>query len=216
MSAVTDEDLRAAREEEERRRMALGDALGAESSLRERIAALQASIEAVSAERERTRAALASLPGELSALRARRVSLDEEAQAASRSARGAADAARVAEEEASRTRVSLAEAQAARVETLLRGQAAALREAVDRAEKDLAEAHPTELPAGLRWLPDLGEGVAIASTRAAVLALRARGLSVIVPDDIAEMAVPAGCERLGDVVHDGDLRNVFLDRKSVV
>ena len=218
VSAVTDEDLRAAREEEERRRIALGDALGAESSLRERIAALQASIDAVSHERERTRAALASLPGELSALRARRVSLDEEAQAASRSARGAADAARVAEEEASRTRVSLAEAQAARVETLLRGQAAALREAVDRAEKDLAEAHPTELPAGLRWLPDLGEGVAIASTRAAVLALRARGLSVIVPDDIAEMAVPAGCERLGDVVHDGDLRNVFLapDRRTAL
>jgi chromosome segregation protein len=217
-STVSDEDLRAAREEEERRRIALTDALATESGLRERIAATSASIEAVSAERERTRSALATLPGELSGLRAKRTGLDDEAQEAAKRARDAADAARAAEEESSRTRVSLAEAQAARVETLLRGQAAALREAVDRAEKELAQEHPTELPAGLRWLPSLGEGVAIASTRAAVLALRARGLSVIVPDDVVEVATPAGCERLGDVVKDPDLRNVFLapDRRTAL
>ncbi len=210
-SAVTDEELREAREEEERRRIALSDALGGESSLRERIAALQASIEAVAAERGRSRALMATLPGELANLRGRRTTHDEEAQAAAKRAREAADAARVAEEEASRTRVALAEAQAARVETLLRGQAAALREAVERAEREIAEAQPAELPAGLKWLPEIGEGIAIASTRAAVLALRARGLSVIVPDDI-EVSTPAGCERFPDT------RNVFLapDRRTAL
>ena len=210
-SAVTDEELREAREEEERRRIALSDALGGEASLRERIAALQASIEAVAAERGRSRALMATLPGELANLRGRRTTHDEEAQAAAKRAREAADAARVAEEEASRTRVALAEAQAARVETLLRGQAAALREAVERAEREIAEAQPAELPAGLKWLPEIGEGIAIASTRAAVLALRARGLSVIVPDDI-EVSTPAGCERFPDT------RNVFLapDRRTAL
>ncbi|MBI2982813.1 MAG: AAA family ATPase, partial [Chloroflexi bacterium] len=213
LSAVSDEELREAREEEERRRIALTDALGGESSLRERIAALQASIEAVAAERGRSRALMAALPGELATLRGRRATHDEEAQAAAKRAREAADAARVAEEEASRTRVALAEAQAARVETLLRGQAAALREAVERAEKEIAEAHPTELPAGLRWLPEIGEGIAIASTRAAVLALRARGLSVIVPDDV-EVSTPAGCERFPGQ----EARNVFLapDRRTAL
>ncbi|MEK7860394.1 MAG: hypothetical protein AAB284_03440, partial [Chloroflexota bacterium] len=71
LSAVSDDELRTAREEEERRRIALADALAAESTLRERIAALQASLEAVAAERERTRATLTALPGELATLRTR-------------------------------------------------------------------------------------------------------------------------------------------------
>ncbi|MBM4434769.1 MAG: chromosome segregation protein SMC, partial [Chloroflexi bacterium] len=61
LSAVTDEELREAREEEEKRRIALADALAAESALRERIAALQASIDAVVGERARARALLQTL-----------------------------------------------------------------------------------------------------------------------------------------------------------
>jgi len=220
LSAVSDDELSEAREEEERRRLALADVLGIETGLRERVAALQASIEAVESERQRTGALLATLPGDLAALRARRAEHDREAMEAARRARDAADAARSAEERASRTRVALAEAQAARVETLLRGQAAALRAAVERAEQELAEMQPGELPAGLRWLPEVGEGVAVASTRAAVLALRARGMSVIVPDDVVEIATPAGCERLSDVLADPEpaLRNVFVapDRRTAL
>ena len=178
LSAVTDDELREARAEEERRRIALADALGVETSLRERIAALQASIDAVTAERGRSRAALQTLPGELAALRGRRATHDDETHAAAKRARDAADAARVAEEEASRTRVALAEAQAARVETLLRGQAAELREAVAAVTRELEG----ELPAGVKWAPELGEGMATASTHAAVLGLHVRGVSVFMPD----------------------------------
>jgi chromosome segregation protein len=211
-SAVSDEELRAAREEEERRRIGLADALRSESSLRERIAALQASIEAVAAERGRSRALIASLPSELAALRARRATHDDEAQQAAKRARAAADAARVAEEEASHTRVALAEAQAARVETLLRGQAAALRDVVARVEAELAAEFSTELPRGVSWLSGLGEGLAVASTRAAVLGLRIRGVSVFVPDDVAAVPTPAGCDRIADVM------NVFLapDRRTAI
>jgi chromosome segregation protein len=116
LSAGTEDELRVAREEEERRRIAAADAASAEASVRERVAALQASLEAIAAERDRTRTALAALPAELSSLRGRREQVDEEAAGAARHAREAADAARVAEEDASRTRVALAEARAARVE----------------------------------------------------------------------------------------------------
>ena len=117
LSLGTDEELRDAREEEEKRRIASGDASTAESSLRERVAALQASLEAISAERDRTRTALAALPAELSSLRGRREKIEQEATDAARQARESADTARVAEEEASRTRIALAEARAARVES---------------------------------------------------------------------------------------------------
>jgi chromosome segregation protein len=191
LSAVTDEELREAREEEEKRRIALADALGDESALRERIAALQASIEAVSAERGRTRVLVQTLPGELAVLRARRATHDEEAQGAAKRAREAADAARVAEEEASRTRVALAEAQAARVETLLRGQAAELRDALAAVAREMEG----ELPAGVKWSPDFGEGMATASTHAAVLGLRVRGVSVFMPDDRGALNVTLAPDR---------------------
>jgi len=116
-TAGTDEDLRAARQEEEVRRIASADAASSEASARERVAGLEASLAAIGAERERTGAALAALPAELASLRARRTRVDEEATDAARRARESADSARTAEEEASRTRVALAEARAARVET---------------------------------------------------------------------------------------------------
>ncbi|MDQ6857741.1 MAG: chromosome segregation protein SMC [Chloroflexota bacterium] len=113
----TDDDLRQAREEEERLRILAADGVAAEASLRERIAALTASLEAVASERDRSRSTLASLPAELAALRERRGTVENEATEAARRARESADAARVAEEGMSRTRIALAEAQAARVET---------------------------------------------------------------------------------------------------
>ncbi|TMB77629.1 MAG: hypothetical protein E6J52_05715, partial [Chloroflexi bacterium] len=116
LTAGTDEELRTAREEDERRRIAAADATDAESTLRERVAALTASVEAIAAERDRTRTTLAALPAELASLRERRERIDAEAAEAARRARESADAARVAEEDASRTRVALAEARAARVE----------------------------------------------------------------------------------------------------
>src|SRR5438067_1920097 len=116
-TAGTDEDLLAARQEEERRRIASADAASTEASARERVAGLEASLDAIGAERERTGAALAALPAELASLRERRTRVDEEAADAARRARESADSARTAEEEASRTRVALAEARAARVET---------------------------------------------------------------------------------------------------
>ena len=117
LSASTDEELREAREEEERRRIAAGDASAAESTVRERVAATAASLEAIAAERDRTRTTLAALPAELSSLRGRREKVEEEAAEAARRAREAADAARGVEEDASRTRVAQAEARAARVES---------------------------------------------------------------------------------------------------
>ncbi|HEV2011051.1 MAG TPA: chromosome segregation protein SMC [Candidatus Limnocylindria bacterium] len=117
VATSTDEELRTARQEEERLRIAAADVASAEASLRERIAALSASLEAVAAERDRSRATLATLPAEVAALRERRATVDTEAADAARRARESADAARVAEEDMSRTRVALAEAQAARVET---------------------------------------------------------------------------------------------------
>src|SRR5712692_10876100 len=53
-TASTDEDLRAARQEEERRRIASADAASTEASARERVAGLEASLDAIAAERERT------------------------------------------------------------------------------------------------------------------------------------------------------------------
>lgn len=113
----TDEELRAARQEEEHLRLAAQDIASSEVTLRERIAALTASLEAVASERDRSRAALAALPAEIAGLRERRTSVEAEAAEAARRARESADAARAAEVEMSRTRVALAEAQAARVET---------------------------------------------------------------------------------------------------
>src|SRR5437879_4274809 len=116
-TAGTDEDLRAARQEEELRRIGSADAASVEASARERVAGLEASLAAIRAEHERTGAARAALPAELANLRDRRTRVDEEASVAARSARDSADSARTAEEEASHTRVALAEARAARVET---------------------------------------------------------------------------------------------------
>ena len=116
-TAGTDEDLRAARQEEELRRIASADAASTEASARERVAGLEASLDAIGAERERSGATLVALPAELATLRERRTRVDEEATDAARRARESADSARTAEEEASRTRVALAEARAARVET---------------------------------------------------------------------------------------------------
>ena len=116
VTAGSDEELRAAREEEERRRIAAGDAASTESGIRERVAALQASLDAIAAERDRTRASLAALPAQLASLREQRQKVDDEAATAARRARDSADAARTAEVEASGTRIALAEARAARVE----------------------------------------------------------------------------------------------------
>lgn len=116
VTAGSDEELRAARAEEERRRIAAGDAAGTEAGLRERVAALQASLDAIAAERDRTRASLAALPAQLTSLREQRQKVDEETATAARRARDSADAARAAEVEASGTRIALAEARAARVE----------------------------------------------------------------------------------------------------
>ena len=117
VATSTDEELRAARQEEERLRMAAADVANAESGLRERIAALAASLDAIASERDRSRATIAALPAEIAGLRERRASVETEAADAARRARESADAARVAEEDRSGTRVALAEAQAARVET---------------------------------------------------------------------------------------------------
>ena len=112
----TDEQLREARQDEERLRRAAADLAAAEAALRERIAALSASLEAISSERDRSRASLAALPAELHGLRERRATIENEALEAARRARESADTARAAEVEMSRTRIALAEAQAARVE----------------------------------------------------------------------------------------------------
>ena len=117
LATGTDDELRSAREVEERLRIAAADAASAEAGLRERIAALAASLEAVASERDRSRAALAALPAEVASLRERRATVENEASEAARRARESAAAAHVAEEEMSKTRVALAEAQAARVET---------------------------------------------------------------------------------------------------
>ncbi|HEY8731232.1 MAG TPA: chromosome segregation protein SMC [Candidatus Limnocylindria bacterium] len=332
LATVTDEELRHAREEEERLRIAAADVASAEASLRERIAALAASLEAVSSERDRSRATLASLPAEAAALRERRTTIENEASDAARRARESADAARVAEEEMSRTRIALAEAQAARVETerahllregdevrltdedralltrdeelstqaaglateradrererariarelerardsaaeagrltegaaeragaarndvqrvdgdlaLLRGQAAALREAVARAGEELAARRtgtaPATLPKGLRWLHDRLEippqlRLAVRAVLGDVIAFPgdARGLAdletatrvtVLVANTRGDLPVPDGCTRLIDqLTLDDDVRavagalfrNVFVGRRD--
>jgi chromosome segregation protein len=117
VSAGSDEELQKAREEEERRRIAAGDAVSAEAGIRERVAGLQASLDAIAAERDHTRSSLAALPAQLASLREQRQKVDEEAATAARRARDSADAARTAEVEASGTRIALAEARAARVES---------------------------------------------------------------------------------------------------
>jgi chromosome segregation protein len=117
VTAGSDEELRTARQEEERRRIGAADAASTEAGIRERVAALQASLDAIAAERDRTRASLAALPAQLTALREQRQKVDDEAATAARRARDSADAARSAEVEASGTRIALAEARAARVES---------------------------------------------------------------------------------------------------
>jgi chromosome segregation protein len=116
VTAGSDEELRTARQEEERRRIGAADAASTESGIRERVAALQASLDAIAAERDRTRASLAALPAQLTSLREQRQKVDDETATAARRARDSADAARTAEVEASGTRIALAEARAARVE----------------------------------------------------------------------------------------------------
>ena len=330
LTAGSDEELQAARAEEERRRIAAADATSAEASLRERIAALAASLEAIGAERDRSRVTLAGLPAELASLRERRAAVENEAGAAARRARESADAARAAEEDASRTRVALAEAQAVRVETerahvlreseeirlddedrgllgrddelaklaatlaaeraererererigreverardaagdaarltevaaeragagrndlqridgdlaLVRGQATALREAVARADEELAARMtgnaPATLPRGLRWLHErldvptwltlavraaLGDAIAFPPSADAYAELdNATRVTVLVPNPQEELPVPEGCTRLTDHLElDDDVRaiagalfrNVFVAR----
>jgi chromosome segregation protein len=108
---------RAAHRLRQRRRIAAGDAVNAEAGIRERVAGLQASLDAIAAERDHTRSSLAALPAQLASLREQRQKVDEEAATAARRARDSADAARTAEVEASGTRIALAEARAARVES---------------------------------------------------------------------------------------------------
>ncbi|TMC77698.1 MAG: hypothetical protein E6J15_03585, partial [Chloroflexi bacterium] len=286
-TAGTDEDLRAARQEEELRRLASGDAASAEASARELVAGLEASLAAIGAERERTGAALAALPGEVASLRERRTRVDEEATAAARGARESADGARTAEEDASRTRVALAEARAARVETerahlvresdemrlgdeersllkrdeelaatatslgkergererersriagelarardkvaeaaraaesaaeragaarnelqridgdlaLVRGQTAALREAVDRADAELAAREDAQelppLPKGFAWLHER-----IASPDAVRAAL-GRAVAITTGGSAGDTGAPKGCRRIAEGV----------------
>jgi len=288
-TAGTEEELLAAREEEERRRIASADAASAEAGVRERVAALEASLAAIAAERQRTGASLAALPAELATLRERRGRVDAEAAAGARRAREFADAARVAEEDASRTRVALAEARAARVEAerahllresdeirlgdeersllardeelastaasltreraererergriaselerardavaesartaeaaaeragaarnelqridgdlaLLRGQIAALGEAVERAEAELkardSAGERAALPKGFAWLGDrIADTDAVRAALGASLAAPERA-----PDDLAKATVPKGCRRVADGV----------------
>ncbi|HYK98877.1 MAG TPA: AAA family ATPase [Candidatus Acidoferrales bacterium] len=287
LTAGTDEELRDARTEEERTRMAAADAAAAEAAVRERVAALQASLEAIAAERDRTRTALAARPAELASLRERRERVEQEAVEAARRARESADAARVAEEDASRTRVAQAEARAARVEAerahllrendevrlgdeerslqerdeelsrgtaelarergerererariamdleraretvaesartveaaatragvarnelqridgdlaLLRGQTAALREAAERAESELAarDASPTRaaLPSGFAWLH---ERIAVPAEVTAALGDQ---LGVIDAKEAKDASAPKGTRRVADGV----------------
>ncbi|MBI3521730.1 MAG: chromosome segregation protein SMC [Chloroflexi bacterium] len=327
LAVGTDDELRLAREEEERRRLGAQEAASAEASIRERIAALQASIDAIASERDHTRTTLSTLPAELSSLRTQRATVDQESTDAARNARGSADAARVAEEDASRTRVALAEARAKRVETerahllreseeirlsdedrallardeelgtratslaadraererergrigvelqrarddvaeaarvaeaaseragaarnelqgldgdlaLVRGQAAALREAVERAQSELDARGVTargDAPRGLRWLSDriaipaqlesavqsaFGETIAIAeSAFVPTSGTRDRSVTVLVGHDGPELPIPDGCKRLSDVlridpkqepVAHAAFRNVFV------
>src|SRR5207237_2194168 len=86
-TAATDEDLRAARQEEELRRIGSADAASTEASARERVAGLEASLAAVGAERDRAGSALAAIPAELASLRDRKSVVDEEATDAARRAR---------------------------------------------------------------------------------------------------------------------------------
>ena len=318
LATGTDEQLREARHDEERLRLAAADLAGAESSLRERSAALAASLEAIASERDRSRAALAALPGELAAFRERRGTVENENTEAARRARESADVARAAEEEMSRTRIALAEAQAARVAierahvlrdgdevrltdedrallgredelskqaaalaveradrererarigrdlerareavteagrategvaeragaarndlqrvdgdlALLRGQTAALREAVVRAGEELdtraTGTAPTTLPKGLRWLHErleipanlrlavravLGDAIAFPGEHHALADLdQARRVTVLVPNQRADLPVPDGCGRLIDqLILDDDVRAV--------
>ena len=318
LASGTDEELRAARDEEERRRIAAADLAAAEAAVRERIAALVASLEAATAERDRTRASLASYPVELATLRGRRATVEAEAVEAARRARDSADAARAAELDASRTRLALAEAQAARVEAerahllregdeirladedrgllgrdeelvgqaselaaeraerererarigraverardaasetsriteglaeragaarndvqridgdlaLVRGQTTALREAVARADEELASRAtgnaPAALPKGLDWLHDrlaipdrlalavraaLGDAIALPRTKQPYVELEtARRVTVLVPNERADLSVPDGCSRLVDhLALDDDVRAI--------
>src|SRR5438552_8274493 len=98
LATGTDDELRHARAEEERLRIAAADIAGTEASLRERIAALSASLEAVASERDRSRATLAALPAEVATLRERRATVDAEAAEAARRTRDSADAAGATEE----------------------------------------------------------------------------------------------------------------------
>src|SRR5947208_135659 len=288
-TAGTEEELLAAREEEERRRIASADAASAEAGVRERVAALEASLAAIAAERQRTGASLAALPAGLATLRERRTRVEDEAADAARRARESADLARIAEEDASRTRVALAEARAARVEAerahllresdeirlgdeersllardeelastaasltreraererergriaselerardavaesartaeaaaeragaarnelqridgdlaLLRGQIAALGEAVERAEAELkardSAGERAALPKGFAWLGDrIADTDAVRAALGASLAAPERA-----PDDLAKATVPKGCRRVADGV----------------
>src|SRR5438132_111219 len=187
-TAGTEEELLAAREEEERRRIASADAASAEAGVRERVAALEASLAAIAAERQRTGASLAALPAELATLRERRGRVDAEAAAGARRARAFADAAR---NELQRIDGDLA---------LLRGQIAALGEAVERAEAELkardSAGERAALPKGFAWLGDrIADTDAVRAALGASLAAPERA-----PDDLAKATVPKGCRRVADGV----------------
>src|SRR5205814_708819 len=172
VTAGTDEELRDARTEEERTRIASTDAAATEASIRERVAALQASLEAIAAERDRTRTALAALPAELASLRERREQVEREALEAARRARESAEAA-AERSGAARNDLQRIDGDLA----LVRGQTTALREAAERATGELAArdagAAAPSLPAGFAWLHEritvprevaaaLGDHVAVA------------------------------------------------------
>src|SRR5439155_19935 len=134
-TAGSDEDLRAARAEEELRRIASADATGSEASMRERVAALEAGLIAIAGERER-----GTIATELE-----------------RARDGAAETARLAEAAAERAGAARNDVQRLDGDlALLRGQTAALREAVARAEAELVSREAARempaLPRGFSWL----------------------------------------------------------------
>src|SRR5439155_1211531 len=173
----TDEELRTARAEEELRRIAAADATATESAARERLAVLEASLAAITAERERTGAALAALPAELA--RARTT---------------VAESARFAESTAERAGAARNDLQ--RIDgdlALLRGQTSALREALERAEAEIATREAATdlppLPNGFSWLHErIASSDAIRDALGGPVALTGAGIDAPVPKGMRRVA----------------------------
>src|SRR5207247_190881 len=176
-TAGTDEDLRAARQEEERRRIASADAASKEASARTRVAPAEARAARVETERahlvresdelrlgDEERSLLArdeELAATAASLTKERTQRERERSRIAadllRAREKVAEAARVAESAAERAGAARNELQ--RIDgdlALVRGQTAALREAVERADAELAareDAHELPaLPKGFAWL----------------------------------------------------------------